>query len=165
LFTDLWAKYPANPKIFEHSRFQPEGPIIRHRACQRFGHAVFTPETMERLTDWLKAEYWPDVDVFGLSLREVAEKLKPARKPKRRRRASPKKPVPLTAKQVEAMQLVGEHKGNFTAAGKAAGKTPTAMRKLYNKACAKLGTKTVKHATQRLPEDRRGQATVEDNAD
>jgi hypothetical protein len=77
LFLDLWANYAANADIFEHSRCQPEGPIIRHRACERFGHASFTPETMQRLTDWLKDRSGPDVDVFGLSLREVAERLKP----------------------------------------------------------------------------------------
>jgi hypothetical protein len=76
LLLDLWAKYPTNPEIFEHSRFQPEGPIIRNRARERFGHDVFA-DHMQRLTDWLRDEYGPDVHVFGLSLREVAERLKP----------------------------------------------------------------------------------------
>ncbi len=55
---------------------------------------------------------------------------------KRRRQATVRKPTPLTAKQTEAMQLVGEHKGNLTAAGKAAGKTRQAVKKLYDKALA-----------------------------
>jgi molybdenum cofactor biosynthesis enzyme len=84
----------------------------------------------------------------------------PARHLKRRRRASARKAVPLTAKQTEAMQLVGEHKGNIAAAARAAGKSRAAMAKLYTKACHKLGTKAVKQATHRLPIDRRGQATV-----
>jgi len=77
-----------------------------------------------------------------------------------RRRASPRKPTPLTAAQTEAMQLVGEHKGNFAAAAKAAGKSRTMMIKLYEKATAKLGKKAVKHLTQRLPTDHRGQEII-----
>jgi hypothetical protein len=74
-FMDLWANYPANADIFEHSRYQPEGPIIRHLACERFGHASFTSETMQRLTDWLKYRYGPDADVFGIPLAEVVAAL------------------------------------------------------------------------------------------
>jgi hypothetical protein len=66
----------------------------------------------------------------------------------------------LTPTQIEAVQLVGEHKGNCAAAAKAAGKSPQAMRKLYLKAMKKLGQKPVKHTTQGLPTDRRGQATI-----
>jgi hypothetical protein len=58
------------------------------------------------------------------------------------------------------VHLVGEHKGNIAAAARAAGKSPAAMRKLYIKATAKLGKKAVKHATQRLPIDSRGQETI-----
>lgn len=76
LFLDLWANYQTNRNIFEHSRYGPEGPIIRHFACELFKHVVFTDETMQRLTDWLKAECGPDVDVFGLPLAEVAQRLR-----------------------------------------------------------------------------------------
>jgi hypothetical protein len=58
------------------------------------------------------------------------------------------------------VHLVGEHKGNISAAAHVAGKSRQAMKKSYDKAMAKLGKKTVKHATQRLPTDRRGQETV-----
>src|SRR5262249_28130459 len=51
----------------------------------------------------------------------------------RRRRASPRKPTPLTPQQTEAMRLVGEHKGNIAAAARSAGKSRTAMDKLYKK--------------------------------
>jgi hypothetical protein len=86
------------------------------------------------------------------------------RKRRRRRRASVKILAPLTAKQVEAMQLVGEHKGDYTAAGAAAGKSRQAMKKLHEIACKKLGRKGVEKAakTQPLPTDRRGQSKVID---
>jgi hypothetical protein len=83
------------------------------------------------------------------------------RQPKRkRRRATTRRPTPLTAKQTEAMQLVAEHKGNIAAAARAAGKSRAAMSNLYKKATAKLGKKAIKHFTQRLPTDVRGQETI-----
>jgi hypothetical protein len=92
------------------------------------------------------------------------KKAKPGtQKGRRRRGKTPRKPSPLTEKQTEAMQLVGEHKGNYTAAGKAAGKSRQAIQKLYQKATKKLGKKSVElWKTQRLPTDRRGQVNVED---
>lgn len=83
---------------------------------------------------------------------------KPGRK--RRRRASPRKLTPLTPEQLEAVQLVSEHKGNIAAAARAAGKSRAAMQKLCNKANRKLGKKAIKHYTQRLPTDSRGQEMV-----
>jgi hypothetical protein len=84
----------------------------------------------------------------------------PTRRRKARRRATARAPQPLTPKQTEAMHLVGEHKGNIAAAARAAGKSRTAMDKLYKKATAKLGKKAIKHFTQRLPQDNRGQETI-----
>ena len=85
-------------------------------------------------------------------------------KSKRRRRAAHTAPRPLTVEQTEAMQLVAEHKGNFTAAGKALGKSRQAVSKLYRKGAKKLGKSAIKTMTrtQRLPTDPRGQATVVD---
>ena len=63
------------------------------------------------------------------------------------------------------MQLVGEHKGDFTAAAAAAGKSRQAMTTLYQKACRKLGRSAVEKAakTQGLPTDGRGQIDVDDH--
>jgi hypothetical protein len=86
------------------------------------------------------------------------------RQQRRRRRQAPRQAHPVTWKQTEALQLVGEHKGNITAAAKQAGKSRVAMSKLYNKALCKLGEKAPKAQkvkTQRLPHDRRGQVAVE----
>jgi hypothetical protein len=85
---------------------------------------------------------------------------------KRRRRVSPKETNPLTAKEAEAVHLVGEHKGNFAAAGRAAGKSGTAMRKLYEKAMKKLGKSALPSPkTKRLPSDRRGQPSIADRGE
>jgi hypothetical protein len=62
------------------------------------------------------------------------------------------------------MHLVGEHKGNVAAAARAAGKSRTAMLKLYQKANKKLGKRAVNHTTRRLPVDNRGQVTISDEA-
>jgi predicted DNA-binding protein (UPF0251 family) len=94
-------------------------------------------------------------------------KTDPAR-PKKRRRQGPRKDRPITAKELEAFRLIGEHKGNFTTAAREAGKSRTAITKLYKKANQKLALKAPKAAritTQRLPSDRRGQATVADRRD
>jgi hypothetical protein len=88
-----------------------------------------------------------------------------AKQRKRYRKSSKRAPTPLTPAQIEAMQLVAEYDGDFTAAGSAAGKSRQAMRKLYNKACEKLGKSTVLKAakTQALPLDHRGQVNVPDS--
>jgi predicted DNA-binding protein (UPF0251 family) len=96
---------------------------------------------------------------------EVNEKAtKPAKK-KRRRHAN-QKPTPVTPKQLDAMQLYGEHKGNIAAAAKAAGVSRAAMMKLIQKAQKKLGKQAVeKVKTTPLPEDHRGQVAVENRVD
>jgi hypothetical protein len=71
--------------------------------------------------------------------------------------------VPLTPGQTEAAQLVGEHKGDFTAAARAAGKSRQAITKQYHKAMKKLGRSAASLKTpkmQALPTNRRGQAEV-----
>jgi hypothetical protein len=85
---------------------------------------------------------------------------------KRRRRAN-RKPPPLTEKQIEAMHLVAEHKGNYTAAGAAAGKSRQAMEKLYRKATKKLGTNPMKAFVKAhsLPTDHRGQICLAESED
>ncbi len=88
---------------------------------------------------------------------------KPTTKKRKRRRQAAKGPTPITSKQTEALQLVGEHKGNVTAAAKAAGISRTAMTNRYNKALAKLGKKAVKQIkTQALPTDHHGHSTIPD---
>jgi hypothetical protein len=88
-----------------------------------------------------------------------------ARRERKRRRTTPRGPTPLTGAQVEAVHLVGEHKGNVSAAAKAAGKSRQAMQKLYDKGLKKLGQAGAKGAAkmvQTLPADRRGQVDVAD---
>jgi predicted DNA-binding protein (UPF0251 family) len=80
---------------------------------------------------------------------------------KRRRLAQPKT-VRLTAKELEAWNLVSDHKGDFTAAARAAGVSRQALTKRYEKALAKLSVKAVKKPPlQSLPLDQRGQCDVD----
>ena len=103
----------------------------------------------------------------GLRLRNKAgttpEPSPPVGKGKRSkgRRKPPVKP--LTAKQAEAVQIVGECKGNIVDAARKLGKDPATVRQAYQAAMAKLGQKApVKHQTKAAPTDRRGGADVSD---
>lgn len=87
----------------------------------------------------------------------------PRKRARKRPRKAESKVLPLTAAESEAVHLVGEHKGNFTKAGRAAGKSRQAMAKFYKKAMTKLGkTANTKPKTQSLTEDRRGQVDLPD---
>ncbi len=80
---------------------------------------------------------------------------------KRRRRQAARRVIPLTGKEAEAVHLVGEHKGNISAAADAVGISRQAMKKRYDKAMKKLGKAALpKPKTESLPSDRRGQANV-----
>jgi len=81
---------------------------------------------------------------------------------KRRRMSNPS---PLTAKQVEAVQIVSECKGNLAEAAKRLGVHHSTLQEHHKAAMKKLGKSVVKHATRPMPEDRRGQANVADGDD
>ena len=87
---------------------------------------------------------------------------KPRRKRRRRKADSP---PPLTAKQTEAVQIVGECKGNIAEAARQLGRDPSTVRQHYQAGMGKLGKKAVKHGTTRLPSDRRGQENVSSDDD
>jgi predicted DNA-binding protein (UPF0251 family) len=76
---------------------------------------------------------------------------------KRRRRKSGAAPRPLTAKQTEAAQIVGECKGNLAEAARRLGIDRKTLQERYEGALSKLGRQAVKHRVQSLPLDRRGQ--------
>lgn len=87
-------------------------------------------------------------------------------RPKRRQRKTDAAPRPLTAKQAEAVQIVGECKGNYSEAARRLGvKDPKTVRQHYKAGLRKLGRKAVKYATQRLPSDKRGQDNVSSDGD
>jgi predicted DNA-binding protein (UPF0251 family) len=87
-------------------------------------------------------------------------------KRKRPRRQGSRKTRPLTEKELESMHLVGELKGNITAAAEQVGITRQAMSKRYRKACAKLGQSAMPEAKNKgLPTDKRGQEHISDAED
>jgi predicted DNA-binding protein (UPF0251 family) len=138
-------------KAFAFGHLPARGAILwkalKHYYCER------SPDVYEKadaFREWLETLKESDA---------LADRKKP-RAPSRRRRVSPRKAVPLTGKQSEAMHLVGEHKGNITRAAKAAGKSRQAMKKLYEAACKKLGRAAhPSPKTRRLETDARGQET------
>ena len=85
-----------------------------------------------------------------------AGKRRKTRKPKR----EPVKSRPLTAKQAEAVHIVGECKGNMVEAAQRLGIDRKSVADRYNAAMRKMGRTVVRHVTQSLPSDRRGQANL-----
>lgn len=124
-----------------------EGPpdVLDHFLCEA-----------ERL---LKYGPWPDDAAPAATASNP-----PAKKPRRKRDSG--KVRPLTPKQTEAVQIVGECKGNIAEAARRLGVDRKTIGQHYAAGLAKLGRAApAKHATRRLPEDRRGQADVPEGAD
>lgn len=67
---------------------------------------------------------------------------------------------PLTAVQAETVHVVGEHRGNISAAAKQLGKDAATVRECYKTAMKKLGRTATKHKTQAMGHDQRGQPDI-----
>ncbi len=83
--------------------------------------------------------------------------------PRRSRRRQITRGRPLTPKQVEAVQIYGECKGNLTKAAANIGIDRTSFRERLDGAYEKLGQKRPKRQglrARRLPQDRRGQVNI-----
>jgi DNA-binding CsgD family transcriptional regulator len=85
--------------------------------------------------------------------------------PKRRRRVQ--RARPLTPKQVQAVQVVGECQGNMAEAARRLGVHPATVRQHYLAATKKVpevvsSVARAKLARRRLPADHRGQPTIAD---
>jgi hypothetical protein len=87
------------------------------------------------------------------------------RKRKSRKRQSAK-PRPVTPAQAEAVQIVGECKGNMSEAARRLGKDPKTVRQNYRAGLRNVGMSAAvlnqKPKTQNLPHDRRGQVIISD---
>ncbi len=85
-----------------------------------------------------------------------------------RKRKQPSADVkPLTVKQAQAVQVVGECEGNYAKAAKRLGVDRTTVKEHYLAAMAKLGQQATrgKPKKQRLPTDRRGQSNIAEDTD
>lgn len=71
----------------------------------------------------------------------------------------------LTDKQMEAVHIVGECKGNIAEAARRLGKDYSTIKQHYDAATAKLGKRAVKHSTEQHATDRRGQANIATDSD
>ncbi len=151
---ELIAKLPAEPK----------GDIEAQKEDRFLAELPNRLDELEPLREdcWHLIEHLEHNPLAALLATQSTSTLKSQRKRKRRRQ-SVKKIVPITARQLEAAQLVGEHKGNVAAAAAAVGISRTAMKKRYDKAMGKLGKKAMDMVkTQSLPTDSRGQIDVPD---
>ena len=84
-------------------------------------------------------------------------------KPKARRRGTVSgKPKPLTPRQAEAVQIVGECRGVIAEAARRLGRDPKTIAQTYKIAMGKLGKSVVRSTdkTRIFPRDQRGNETV-----
>ncbi len=79
---------------------------------------------------------------------------------KRRRSGAAEKPRPLTPPQAEAIQIVGECKGNMAEAARRLGKDRKTLDQAYRAGLTKLGKQPVRYGTRTLYRDRRGQENI-----
>jgi hypothetical protein len=96
-------------------------------------------------------------------LRTLADGLDGGKAPARRHRRPPLTPKarPLTGRQCEVVQIVGECKGNLAEAAKRLGIDRKSLKESYDAAMEKLGRAGIpKSKTKRLPVDLRGQVAV-----
>lgn len=153
----------------------------RHLWMERFPAIPFT---LPAIYDWMATKGIDQSEAANLTWPEVCTMLRsgePAladdtrpteasghngKKPPRKRRPSKEcKPQPLTSRQTEVMQIVGECKGNIAAAAKRLGRDYSTIAEIYHVGLTKLGKIPVKHGTKTLPHDRRGQVNLSDSAD
>ena len=128
---------------------------------------LLTPDGMQSVTsieagmmpDRLRSELAPNA--FAASAYAADILLAPPSKAKSRKRSRTlPKDRELTAKQVEAVQVFGECKGNKAAAARRLGIDRSSLAERLDRAWEKLGKRATKHATKAIPRDRRGQAHV-----
>ncbi len=79
---------------------------------------------------------------------------------KRGRRRSTGATKPLTDRQLEICQVVGECKGNIAEAARRLGKDRKTIKEAHDAANKKLGKIVVRHKTAPLPSDKRGQEAL-----
>lgn len=140
VFTAILGEWPANVR-------KPLGALLM---------TLFAIEKSWRVAvEPFPSLYWKRLRELGETL--GAEGRKP---PVRRRRRAGLVPKPLTAKQTETVQVVGECKGDLAEAARRLGIDRKTVKQHYDAASRKLGKIAVKHTTQPLRTDRRGQANV-----
>lgn len=101
----------------------------------------------------------PDIaELVGLPATRTTPKGSP-----RKRRAT-LKPKPLTARQAEIVQIVGECNGDIAEAARKLGVTHKTVAEAYKVAMGKIGiTAVVRPTTTSIPEDHRGQMNVSED--
>lgn len=72
---------------------------------------------------------------------------------------------PLTPRQAEAVQIIGECKGDVSEAARRLKRDRSTVAQHYFAAMRKLGKAAVKHATRSFPRDRRGQVNIVEGDD
>ncbi len=122
-------------------------------------------QKLEEETDWRPPGLLENLRELQQALEKARKWLKTQKRPKRKRkRASdkPRKPRPLTPRQIEVAQIVGECKGNMAVAARRLGRDRSTVAEIYGAAMAKLGKEAVRSPdkTRLFVRDKRGQEAV-----
>ena len=105
---------------------------------------------------WGGGRTWLDVALEAMESAAGGKRGKPQKKRRRQR-----EPSELTDKQLEAAQIVGQHKGNIAAAARALGKDYKTVQQHYERAMEKMGKNVLpKPKTRSLSRDKRGQEMI-----
>ena len=93
---------------------------------------------------------------------QLAQWVSPKNQERKRSRRPSKtsKPRKLTTLQTEAIQIVGEYKGNIAEAARRLNKDRKTIEEAYKSGLAKLGKVAVQRGTRTFPRDRRGQVDL-----
>jgi hypothetical protein len=148
---------PDGPEGFEETAYE-ERPLIVAIGDRGGRHASDLIRHLVRVGVFRE---WGPLYITGARWRNYADRQRQVGKKRRRRGA--RKLRPLTTKELEAVKIVSEHKGNYTEAAREIGVSRQAVKKRFDAAIKKvpeLSKKPQKPGTQRLPRDRRGQEIV-----
>jgi hypothetical protein len=122
---------------------------------------------LEEVVKWCPAKWLNQWGGETYSQKVFLVRLKRLRQffqPKRRRKFGTQKPRPLTTRQVEVVEIVGECRGNVAEAARRLGRDRKTIEETYRAALAKLGKSVYwnRNKTRLLTRDCRGQEDVAD---
>lgn len=144
---------------FQWSRPKPEDVPVIQQTADAEGLTLreyVARETLRELRRFVQAN--------GVPTPEAASAESETKMKRRRRKRAGDVVRPLTPRQLEAMQLYGECKGNFAEMGRRMGLDRKTAKQHYDAAASKVGPKAVaqKPETNAIAHDCRGQADISD---
>jgi hypothetical protein len=173
---------PTMRAAFQSANSPEEIPAVERRAGTEWNELFGLPP-LETLDDWHAAAlaagfsqsecvgtpFWKLVRgiigwaILGVRRKETSTESRP-RAIRRRAAGKSPRPRPLTSRQTEVIQVVGECKGNLAAAAQRLGRDRKTIKEIYQAGMSKLGKDVTyrKKSDRLIARDRRGQVDVSD---